>query len=123
MSEYIDYLIMDFKHLSSDVLKQYTGVGNEIIKENFEKLCQSGRQLHVRIPLINGINTSDPQGFAEYFSSHNTKNVTFEFLPYHEYGKDKWKTEYKVKNGFITPEVLKSFKDTFTRYNLKVIST
>ena len=40
ISEYIDYLIMDFKHYDSDILKEYTGVGNEQIKKNLEKLIK-----------------------------------------------------------------------------------
>lgn len=123
ISSYVDYLIMDFKHFDCDALKKYTGVGNEIIKENFKKLCQSGRQLHIRIPLINEINSMDPVSFAEFFSSEDTQNVVFEFLPYHEYGRDKWKTEYKVKNGFITPEQIKNFYTTFENYGLKTVST
>jgi pyruvate formate lyase activating enzyme len=123
ISRLVDYLIMDFKHFDSDVLKKYTGVGNEKIKANFERLSASGRQLHIRIPLINRINTQNPNGFAEYFAKHNTENTVFEFLPYHEYGKEKWKTEYKVQNGFITDEVLQNFKNTFADYGLKVITT
>ena len=120
---YIDYLIMDFKHYDNTALKKYTGVGNLTIKTNFELNCKKGRQQHIRIPLINGINTDNPVGFAEYFSKFNTENTVFEFLPYHEYGKEKWVEEYKVKNGFITNEILKDFKDVFTKYNLKLITT
>ena len=64
--EYIDYLIMDFKHYDSDALKKYTGIGNEQIKKNFENNCKTGRQQHIRIPLINNINTQNPNGFADY---------------------------------------------------------
>lgn len=120
---FIDYLIMDFKHYDSDTLKNFTGLGNENIKKNFERITASGRQLHIRIPLINGFNTEHPEGFAEYFSKFNTANTVFEFLPYHEYGKEKWKTEYKVKNGFITPETLELFKKTFSENGLKTIKT
>lgn len=123
IAEYVDYLIMDFKHYDGEILKKYTGVSNEIIKHNFEYFCNSGRQLHIRIPLINGINTQNPEGFAEYFSNFNTENVQFEFLPYHEYGKEKWTEEYKVKDGFITKETLDSFKETFKKYNLQLIKT
>lgn len=121
--EYIDYLIMDFKHYDTQELKKYTGVGNEIIKKNFEKNCESGRQQHIRIPLINGINTDNPEGFCEYFSKFNTHNTVFEFLAYHEYGKDKWTEEYKISDGFVTKEKIKEFKDIFTEYNLKLITT
>lgn len=121
--EYIDYLIMDFKHYDSDILRKFTGVGNENIRANFEYICSSGRQGHIRIPLINNVNTENPAGFAEYFSKHDTSNVVFEFLRYHEYGKDKWEEEYKVENGFVTDEKLKEFTDVFKAHSLKIIST
>lgn len=123
ISEYIDYLIMDFKHYDSEELKKYTGVGNENIKKNFEFFCQNGRQLHIRIPLINHINTDNPSGFTDYFAKHNTENVVFEFLEYHEYGKEKWTTDYLVKDGFITPQILANFKNEFKSRGLKIVTT
>lgn len=123
LAEFVDYLIMDFKHFDSNIHKKYTGMGNEVIKLNFEKICKSGRQLHIRIPLINGINTQNPDGFAEYFSKFDTSNVVFEFLSYHEYGKDKWTEEYKVKDGFVSKEKLNEFKEIFISNNLKIITT
>ncbi len=119
----IDYLIMDFKHYDSDELKKYTGVGNENIKYNFEQNCLSKRAQHIRVLLINNINTQNPQEFAKYFSLHDTSNTVFEFLTYHEYGKDKWKEPYLVNDGFVKPETLELFKKTFTDYNLKIITT
>lgn len=120
---YIDYLIMDFKHYDSKILKKYTKVGNETIKENFEENCKNGIFQHIRIPLINGINTQSPSEFAEYFSRFDTSNTVFEFLPYHEYGKEKWKTKYKVKDGFINKEILNKFVNTFKKYGLNIINT
>ena len=121
--DFTDYLIMDFKHYDSEIHKKYVGVGNENVKLNFEKNCKTGRQQHIRIPLINGINSDSPQEFAKYFSGFNTENTVFEFLSYHEYGKDKWETEYKVKNGFITPETLENFKKIFNDYGLNITKT
>lgn len=123
MLPYIDYLIMDFKHYDSEVLKQFTGVGNEGIKANFEEICRMGRQVHVRIPLINGFNADNPEGFASYFGKQDTGNAFFEFLPYHEYGKDKWKTPYMVKDGYVSEGTLQQFKEVFKEYGLNVIST
>ncbi len=121
--EYIDYLIMDFKHYDSDELKRYCGVGNGIIKQNYENICKTGRQLHIRIPLINGINTAYPEKFADYLASSDTENVVFEFLAYHEYGKEKWTEEYNVKNGFVSADTLKRFKDEFSNRGLKIVTT
>ncbi len=120
---YIDYLIMDFKHYDSEILRKYTGVGNEEIKKNFEENCKMGRQQHIRIPLINNFNTKNPQKFAEYFSKSDTSNTVFEFLLYHEYGKDKWKEEYKVTDGFVEKGTEEKFKKIFGEYNLNLINT
>ncbi|MBP3705647.1 MAG: radical SAM protein [Clostridia bacterium] len=121
--ELVDYLIMDFKHYDDEILKEYTGVGIEQIKKNYEHTCNTGHQQHIRIPLINGVNTDAPQEFAKYFSSFDTSYTVFEFLPYHEYGKEKWKGNYKIENGFITMDVLQQFKKTFEEYGLKIITT
>jgi len=119
----IDYLIMDFKHYDGEILLKFTGKGNSEVKENFARICQSKRQLHIRIPLIKGVNTENPSGFTELFKQHDTENVVFEFLPYHEYGKVKWKEDYQVKDGFISEETLKHFKEEFRNTGLKVITT
>ncbi len=121
--QYVDYLIMDFKHYDSEILKEYTGVGNETIKYNFEQNCKNGRQQHIRIPLINGINAAHPERFAEYFAQFDTSHTVFEFLKYHEYGKDKWQSEYMVKDGFVTEETVKSFTQQFRAFGLKTVNT
>ena len=120
---YIDYLIMDYKHYDSRLLKRYTGIGNEGINENFAYIFASGRQIHVRIPLINGVNTENPEGFASWFAKYHPENAVFEFLPYHEYGKEKWVTEYQVENGFVSEETLEKFRAAFHKYQLKMITT
>jgi len=120
---YVDYLIMDFKHFDAELHKKYTGIGNETVKSNFERNCKEKRKQHIRIPLVNGVNTEDPKGFAAYFSGFDTENTVFELLPYHEYGKEKWKTEYKIKNGFVSEEILKKFKCEFREHGLKLITT
>lgn len=123
LSPWIDYLIMDFKHYDDGALMHFTGVDGKRIRENFERLCRERKQLHVRIPLIHGVNDDSPECFAAYFAAQDTSHCVFEFLPYHEYGKGKWKTPYLIENGFITPEALESFIHTFRRYGLTVIKT
>ena len=122
MAEFIDYLIADFKHFDTDIHKKWIGVGNEAVKANIEKISASGRQLHIRIPLINNVNT-DPTGFADYFKQLRTENMVFEFLPYHEFGKDKWTKDYEIEDGFVSDETVESFRKIFIDNGLKVIST
>lgn len=123
IAQHVDYLIMDFKHYDSDILRSHTGAGNEIIKQNFSCFCQTGRQLHTRIPLIRGFNSDDPAAFASYFSQHNTQNVVFELLPYHEYGKSKWQMPYTISDGFITTETLEQFRRVFHAHGLALTET
>ena len=123
IQEHVDYLMMDFKHFDADAFAKFTGVGIDVLRKNFEELCSSGRQLHVRIPLINGVNADGGEEFAKYFSRFDTSNVTFELLPYHEYGKKKWKTEYAVKDGFVSREQIDTFKSIFLQNGLKIVNT
>ena len=123
IQKYVDYLIMDFKHYDDKRFLKFTGVNLDQVKRNFEYIAGIGRQLHIRIPLINHFNTDSPQGFAEYFSKFNTKNIVFEFLPYHEYGRDKWKGEYTVSDGFVTNDQINEFRKIFDNYSLRVIET
>ena len=62
---------MDFKHFDSDELKRYTGVGSETVCVNFEKNCKAGRQQHIRIPLINGINAYSPEKYVKEYGSES----------------------------------------------------
>ncbi len=121
IAENVDYLIMDFKHYDDEVLLKYTGVTGEVIKENLMLL--KDRPLHIRIPLINEFNGDCFKEFAKYFSRIDTKNIVFEFLPYHEYGKEKWIEQYKITDGFVTEETLAQYKKEFEKYNLKIIKT
>lgn len=121
--EYTDYLMMDFKHYDGELLKKYTGLDGSIIKENYKKIAESGRQCHIRIPLINEFNGAYAEGFAEFLSSVDTSNIVFEFLRYHEYGKDKWQTEYKIKDGYVTDETVKKFTDEFNKQGLTCVRT
>ena len=123
IADHVDYLMMDFKHHDSEVLRRHTGVGNETLKKNFEHFCRAGRQLHVRIPLVNGFNADSPQAFASYFTAHDTARVVFEFLPYHEYGKEKWQTPYTVTDGFVSADTVEGFQRVFTSHGLNVVNT
>ena len=76
LSPYIDYLIMDYKHFDGAILRSFTGLDNKTINANFESNCMNRKQQHIRIPLINGFNTENPEGFAAYFATHIFLPVT-----------------------------------------------
>lgn len=122
IAEYVDYLIMDFKHFDSDTHKKWTGTGNETVKSNLDYFLSTGRQLHIRIPLIHNVN-DNPDGFADFFRGKNVKNAVVEFLPYHEYGKDKWTREYEIIDGFVSEETVKNFEKKFSEIGIKSVKT
>lgn len=120
---FIDYLIMDFKHFDDDELIKFTGQNTAIIKRNYEWNCANKIKQHIRIPLINGVNTDNPFGFVDYFKMFDNSNTVFEFIKYHEFGKKKWQTEYKITNGFVSDEKVQEFVCLFEKNNLKVVRT
>lgn len=122
VAEYIDYLIVDFKHFDDEMHRKWVGVSNKTVKENIEYFFSTGRQIHIRIPVIHGVN-DNPQGFADYFKSFDTSNAVFEFLAYHEFGKDKWQGEYEISDGFLPSGTIKKFTEIFENYGIKTVAT
>ncbi len=122
LSVYVDYLIVDFKHYDDELHRRWIGASNKSVKENIEFFLNGGRQIHIRIPVIHGVNDK-PLGFAEYFSGLNTENAVFEFLAYHEFGKDKWHGKYEIENGFVSADKIIEFTETFEAHGLKTIVT
>lgn len=113
---YIDQLIMDCKHWSSEKHKEFTGVGLETTSRNLKLAAECGKQLDVRIPLIGGVNDqeSDMEEFVKFFQTFATENVTFEILKYHEFGKKKWQEcgwEYQMsETANVTYDQIKKFQ-------------
>ncbi len=124
----IDFLMMDFKHYNSDLHRQVTGLGNENVTYNLAKALNMQKEVLVRIPLVNGFNTSreDAEGFAEFFKGLDTSRAAFELLPYHEYGRIKWQQcgmEYKMEDAFVKPGTLEVFEQVFKSSGLSVVRT
>lgn len=120
--EYVDTLMMDFKHYDSARLREYTGIGNEIIKKNFETACRIGRCMHIRIPLVNGFNIS-PEGFVSYFKDWNMSNITVELLAYHEYGREKWTEPYTIHDGFVSTQTVRAFARGLREHGIQLVQT
>lgn len=122
IAEYVDYLIVDMKHFDDSEHMKWVGASNRSVKENLEYFFLLGRQIHIRVPVVNGVN-NDPQGFADYFRNFDTSNAVFEFLAYHEFGKDKWQGDYQIENGFVGADTINKFKETFENHGLKTVVT
>lgn len=122
LAPYIDWLIMDFKHYDGEKHRYWTGDSGENTRRNLAWLCEQGRQALIRIPVIRGVNL-DPEGFAGYFEKVNCRNLSFEFLAYHEFGKNKWTRPYEIQDGFVTDEDIARFRQVFQARGLRVVAT
>lgn len=120
--EYIDFLIVDFKHYDDSEHIKWTGASNRNTKDFLKYAFDSKKEMHIRIPVINGVN-DNPDGFVEYFKQYDTSNADFEFLAYHEFGKDKWNGNYAIKDGFVSPEKINEFTDLFNQNGMKTVVT
>lgn len=123
--ENIDLIISDFKHYDGEKLAKRVGHVRDY-KKNIANYLKNGKPVIIRIVLINGFNAEkgDAEKFAEFFNALPTDNATFEFLPYHEYGKSKWLKlgkPYEMQNAFVTQGTVKLFEDVFISCRLKTI--
>ena len=86
---FLNSIYVDIKHCDSKKHLELTGAGNETIMSNLKKLDQSVLpfQLHLRFPLIPGINDADENLSALLSLGEGLKKVKeIEILPYHRLG-------------------------------------
>lgn len=90
---YLNTVFVDFKLADNERHIRYTGVSNEIIKDNIRRMDEefSGK-IHVRIPTIPTINMTEENMrlTADFFRP--MKNISdIELLPYHKLGMDTYR--------------------------------
>lgn len=123
---FIDYIMIDLKQVDPEIHRRNTGIGNETILGNIRKAAGEDRTVHVRIPLIHHVNDSerDCEEFVRFFRTLNPLNFTVELLPYHEYGKEKWKQcgmDYIIVDGFVTADTVKGFEKAFRAEGITIV--
>ena len=87
--EYADLVLFDLKHMDSEEHRKLTGVGNEIILQNLERLAKL-KPMVVRIPLIPGLTDSKTniEASGEFLARIGTSRV--DVVPYHQLGMGKY---------------------------------
>lgn len=106
----LDFIMADLKIWDDALHKQYTGVGNARIKENFQNLNRLNVPIIARTPVIPEIE----QGIKEIsdFLRGLSNVVQYELLPYHPLGNSKRQALGIADDGFSvpTPEYMKELK-------------
>ncbi len=90
--QHLTSLIMDIKCMDPEKHQKYTGASNELILDNFNKLCEHFPKLPklIRTPVVPGFNDreEDIREIAEFVK--DKPNVTYELLKYHRLGQQKY---------------------------------
>lgn len=103
----VDFIMADFKIFDAEKHLRYTGVSNEIIKDNFKFLDSINKPFLVRTPIISGVNdTPDEIKSIRDFIKSFKNIVGYELLPYHPLGVSKANALGKKQNKFETPSNL-----------------
>ena len=89
---HLDTILFDIKTIDPLKHKQFTGVSNELILENFLKLQQAFPQLEilVRTPLVPGFNDTEEEIGRILEFIRQFPGVKYELLPYHRMGQSKY---------------------------------
>lgn len=119
--EYLNTILFDIKCMDSKKHKKFTGVANDVILENFRRLCQEYPNLRklVRTPVIPGFNDSEEDIIAIIDFIKGKANVDYELLPYHRLGQPKYEylgREYPMGDVKLDEEKVKALKELVSLY-------
>lgn len=95
MGEYVDLFLFDIKHMDPVKHNELTGVDNELILNNLKELLHKRFNVHVRMPMLKGINDRKEEiqkviDFLMPFKDYeNFKGI--DLLPYHKMGVNKYR--------------------------------
>ena len=83
-----DLVLFDIKCVSPELHRQFAGVDNGLILENYQRLLAAGARVWARIPFVPGFNDGPEMAKIRAFLAQNSPEKT-EILPYHDLGVSK----------------------------------
>ena len=88
----VDLYLYDFKHPDPELHRKWTGRSNEQILENLDRLSRTSACIHVRVPVIPGVNDQPEtlREIASFLNAHGIRERTL--LPFHQYGSSKYQS-------------------------------
>jgi pyruvate formate lyase activating enzyme len=90
---YVDLVLFDFKHMNPEMHRRHTGVTNERILQNAEKIHhEMSIPMQARVTLVPGFNDSPEnlEATARFIAGTLSNAVPVHLLPYHRLGEAKW---------------------------------
>jgi pyruvate formate lyase activating enzyme len=119
-----DLFLYDLKMMDPDLHRRYTGVDNRLILDNLRVLAESGATIHIRIPLIGGINDDHDNltATAAFVAGLAGPRKIVNLLPFHDIarGKDAKLGQVRDLAGMHEPTAgkLTQVIDLFSRHGL-----
>jgi pyruvate formate lyase activating enzyme len=90
---HVNLVLFDFKHMNPEMHEKYTGVSNELILQNAERIHhEMSIPMRVRVTLVPGFNDS-PENLAAaagFIADRLSNAIPVHLLPYHRLGEAKW---------------------------------
>ena len=107
MAQKADFILYDMKSIDNETHVQGTGVKNDLILKNLERLASdptTNQKIWIRMPLIHGLNDTENiiNRTADFLESNKLTKVTL--LPYHELGISKYKSLGHSFEDFVPPD-------------------
>ena len=99
---YTDLVLFDLKVMSDELSRKLTGVSNQLILENLEKVDELGMEVIIRIPFIPGCSDSKENLEAMVRFLGGLRKVSqIDILPFHQYGRYKYRS---LGRGYVLQE-------------------
>ena len=108
VAEFTDLFLIDLKLMDSAAHKYYTGIPNELIIKNINKLSAMSASIIIRIPLIPEVTTSDDniKQTVSFLQTLNGKIKEINLLPFHNTANGKYK-RLGIDNPLSTIKICK----------------
>lgn len=100
VSNYLDLMMIDIKHMDSKIHEKFTGIPNEKILSNITGLSKKGIPIVLSLPLIPGVNDDKDNIIRTAEFAAGLDNIRrIRVLPYHRLGLPKYQSldrEYEM---------------------------
>lgn len=88
---YADLFLYDLKFIDDERHRKYIGKSNKLILDNFKKLCQTDKEVIVRIPMIPDVNDdADNLAAIENFAKACRTDIEINQIPWNAFMPEKY---------------------------------
>ncbi len=117
-----DLFLFDCKHMDPEEHRRLTGLDNALVLENLRQVLESGREVHIRVPLMPRLNDSEEniRALSEFLRRYGKTDV--DVLPCHAFGGSKYDA-LRLPRPAMTAypaDELKKALERFARHGLNV---